>query len=881
MNFPFSVKKIAFCALFVVFGTLLSAQTDCKYTLTLRDSTLAGWGDHSITIAGQTFTLAAGKIAATSEITVKTGDALVVNFNLAPKRGNLYYSLYNASGKEIFKDGAFPESGKVFQTTAVCPVCPALPTSRVTLVQRGNDFVVLGLPVTTPPSRYNIEYGAAGFKAGTGIFLKNQPALDTIKGLNAGIDYDFYMTTVCPTSGVIGFSTSAQNVVPFTAQTTPKKPISSCNTHQLTLYDKAKNGWNGGAVLVKSDGVISVHTLTQNVDSLVIPLTAAANRSLELFYITGEDASENRFTLSDVSGKKVLFDSKFNPKSGKKLSTIACPTCPAPMNIAINERGEDADITWAKNDSAGVYVVEYGMRNFKVGTGKIISTTATKATMTDLKERKNYEVYVKFICKKDTSAAFGPILFTTRWNHDVGITAINAPVTNCNINATDSVFVSLTNFGGKPQTLVKYWYSVNDVPAPISYPQDGLYTNVVGKDSTAVIPFETTTNFSLPGEYLIKAWTELKKDSLLTNDTISMKILSLPVIRQFPYIANFEENHNFWYVGAGSTNATWAWGAPKGEVITAAVSGKNAWVTNLTGRYNRNEKSYLNSPCFDFSGTATDPVLSFSLFLNNDTGDYAWVETSKDGGKTWKKLAPDGASRNFYNNRTLNVWEGNGGTAGWFTVKTTLLEGAKSKDYRLRIAFASDKKNSKEGAAIDNIQINLPASGCALAADIKVTVKNATTSDSKDGSLTLTITGGNEPYKYAWVSGESTATLANLKTGNYCATVTDKNNCSEIVCGAVKSATEITSAKDILDITELKLFPNPATDQATLQLTFSQPTDFQVDVLNVVGQTLSTRHFTRTQAISENFDMAQYAKGLYFLRIKTKAALWVEKLVVK
>jgi Secretion system C-terminal sorting domain/SprB repeat len=875
MKFPFSVKKIAFCCLFAAFGTLLSAQTDCKYSLTLRDSTLAGWGDHSITIAGQTFTLAAGKIAATNEITVKTGDALVVNFNIAPKRGNLYYSLYDASGKEIFKDGAFPESGKVFQTTAVCPTCPAVPTARVTLVQRGNDFVVLNIPTNTPPTRYNVEYGAAGFKPGTGIFLKNQPALDTIKGLNAGVEYDFYLTNVCTTGA------SAQNSVPFTASTTSKKPVATCNTHRLTLYDKAKNGWNGGAVLVKSDGVTSIYTLTQNVDSLVIPLTAAANRSLELFYIAGEDANENRFALSDVSGKKVLFDSKLNPTSGKKLSTVACPTCPAPMDMSINERGEDADFTWSKNDSTGIYVVEYGSRNFKLGTGKTISTAFPKATLTGLKEKQNYEVYLKFICKKDTSATVGPLLFTTRWNNDVGIIAINAPTTNCNINPSDSVFVSLFNFGGKPQSLVKYWYSVNGVNAPISYPQDGLYTNVVGKDSTAVIPFKTITNFSLPGEYLVKAWTELKKDSLLRNDTASVKILSLPVIRQYPYIANFEENHNFWYVGAGSANSTWAWGVPKGEVITAAAGGKNAWVTNLSGRYNRNEKSYLNSPCFDFSGTVTDPILSFSLFLNNDAGDYAWVETSKDGGKTWKKLAPDGASRNFYNNRTLNVWEGNGGTAGWFTVKTTLLEGAKSKDYRLRIAFASDKKNSKEGAGIDNIQINLPASGCALTADIKVTIKNTTTSDTKDGSIALTITGGNEPYRYAWSSGEATASIVNLKVGNYCATVTDKNNCSEIVCGTVKSATEIVSAKDILDVTELKLFPNPATDQATLQLTFSQPNDFQVDMLNIVGQVLATRRYTHTQSIIENFDVAQYAKGLYFVRVKTQGAWRVEKLLVR
>lgn len=880
MKFYFSAKKIALLFCCATLSVLLSAQTNCKYTLTLRDSTLVGWGDHAVSVAvngtAQNFTLAAGKESVSSDIIVKSGDAIVVSFITQPKRGNLHYNLYDASGKQIFKDGAFPESGKVFQTTAICPICPAVQPARVTVAQRGSDFIVLNIPNTTPPNKYNVEYGASGFRVGSGIVLNNELTLDTIKGLNAGVSYDFYLTTVCAVGGK-----SAQNTVPFTAATTPKKAVSTCASHILTLYDKAKNGWNGGAVLVKSDGNSTVYTLAQNVDSLVIPLTLAANRPLELFYLSGEDAAENRFALSDVSGKKVVFNSGFNPKVGKNFTTIACPICPAPMNISINERGEDADISWSKNDSIGTYIVEYGTRNFKVGTGKTIITTATKATMTALKEKKNYEVYLKFICKKDTSATVGPILFTTRWNNDVGITAINAPVTNCNINPSDSIFVSISNFGGKPQTLVKYWYSVNGVPAGIPFPQDGLYTNVVGKDSTAIIPFETTYDFSLPGEYLIKAWTELKKDSMLINDTTSVTIFSLPVIRQFPYIANFEENHNFWYVGAGSKKSTWAWGAPKGEVISAAAGGKNAWVTNLTGRYNRDEKSYLNSPCFDFSGTVTDPVLAFSMNLNNEAGDYAWVETSKDGGKTWKKLNPDGTSKNFYNNRTLNVWEGNGGTTGWFTAKTTLLEGAKAKDFRIRLVFSSDNRNSKEGFAVDNIQINLPASGCALSADIKATIKNATTTDSKDGSIALVITGGSEPYKYAWNTSETTAVISGLKSGNYCATVTDKNNCSEIVCSTVRATSEVVSAKDILDVTEFKLFPNPATDQATLQLIFSQPTDFQVNILSVVGQTLWTRRFTHAKEITESFDVAQYAKGLYLIEVKTKDALRVEKMIVR
>ena len=39
-----------------------------------------------------------------------------------------------------------------------------------------------------------------------------------------------------------------------------------------------------------------------------------------------------------------------------------------------------------------------------------------------------------------------------------------------------------------------------------------------------------------------------------------------------------------------------------GGVIDTAASGINSWVTNIYGDYNYNEYSYVESPCFDFTG---------------------------------------------------------------------------------------------------------------------------------------------------------------------------------------------------------------------------------------------------------------------------------------
>ncbi len=64
--------------------------------------------------------------------------------------------------------------------------------------------------------------------------------------------------------------------------------------------------------------------------------------------------------------------------------------------------------------------------------------------------------------------------------------------------------------------------------------------------------------------------------------------------------------------------------------------------------------------------------------------------------------------------------------------------------------------------------------------EVRIATLSGTCTDSNNGSLSATATGGTAPYTYAWSNGQSGATLNNLGAGTYTVTVTDAKNCTAV-----------------------------------------------------------------------------------------------------
>lgn len=519
----------------------------------------------------------------------------------------------------------------------------------------------------------------------------------------------------------------------------------SC-VYRLELYDTGGDGWNG-AFLTFIDGNrdTTIFTLDGiNDDGAFRAFDVAVNHrdTVGFFFTRGSANNQISYAIFNPDDVRVFANGP-NPIANTLFTAIvSCPGCFSDLvsgQRLVDIRAFTAQIAWDTLRDAAAYLVRYNVQGAPPDASTLVRSAMPAATLRNLQENTPYQFFLAAICADgDTTAFAGPFSFRTLWANDVGIIDISTPQTACGLSPAEVITVTLKNFGGSPQSLIPFKYSVNGEPAGIPIPVDGLFTGVLGKDSTFTIEFKTNFDLSEPGEYVIQAWTELERESNPDNDTTTITVIHIPIIEQYPYQMDFETWSGGWTVDTGSVNSSWAFGAPRGPMLNTAASGQNAWVTNLTGNYNNSEISYLLSPCMDFSVLAEDPRIAFSLYVATEACcDRAWLEMSLDGGATWSKVGTAGTGINWYNNAENNVWSGTGGFTGWTTASNILNGSAGQSDVRLRFAFTTNGTIVNEGIGIDDIFIFPP-----LARDLatlSATTTAAVECGSEEGRVTMTI----------------------------------------------------------------------------------------------------------------------------------------------
>ena len=130
------------------------------------------------------------------------------------------------------------------------------------------------------------------------------------------------------------------------------------------------------------------------------------------------------------------------------------------------------------------------------------------------------------------------------------------------------------------------------------------------------------------------------------------------------------------------------------------------------------------------------------------------------------------------------------------------------------------------------------------------------------------LTGGTSPYSYSWressspnVSIQGGTSFLVTQGGNYYVIVTDANGCTQTSNSVLFNETSIGEAA----ISEIKIYPNPFRDEATIDLGKSV-SDVVVRVMDIYGKVIEiieTKNKDKVLIKSKN-----KAKGTYFVEIE-------------
>lgn len=832
----------------------------CNYLLELNDFGFgnAGWDGSTVSITINNITteytlngVDDDGVNATFTIPVLAGFEIVVGYTQMGFGGfNHEYTLSDSDGIPIFMDSENPVQGEnVFTTTAVCPDCPAAsPPSNFQVLTVTDTTASLSWSPVTEAMDYIIEYAPTGFPYGFGLTNTTENSVITLEGLNPCVTYDAYVTVDC---GGDGLSTT---IGPITFTTTysvpPGAPGDTC-TYTLDLMDTFGDGWNGSILDITHDGTTTPYTINTG-NQAIFDLPFVGNLPVVLDYTAGGFQNEVIYDLIDPDGNVIFSDGPF-PTEGEVYSFVACPSCPGPVDGSmVDVNADNATVGWTSPSGAtGSYIVEWGTLGFTLGTGstQTVGSAASSALLNNLTENTWYDVYITLDCGTETSKPFGPISFQTIWLNDVGVGVIAYPNNdNCFLGTEEFVRIGLRNYGQNPQSLFDYNFAVNGEVVPISMPMDGFFTGVVGNDSTVVVEFETGYDFSLPGTYVVEAWTTMDNDSDTSNDTLQVEIVidytSLPVVEDFEAGVIPEDwvTNGFIFADGAHNNVTTVLGR---NIFTATA---NFGLTSPAIALNEG-----NTLTFDYRYSIW-PAGTEGLEIGDNELD---VLISEDCGITWDTV--------------FTVDESNHVTSA--VAANQMVDLSDYDNQVIVIRFSANYASGDYWLDLDNINIL----GCPPNLAITADVDNPNTGIGNNGEITVSPQFGTPPYNYEWSNDESTATISNLTAGEYFVTVTDANGCEDTQAYFLD---EVVSATDVEAIENMVLSPNPTSGLANLHVQLTRATDVNMQIFNMTGQLIQTVTQQQVMEVSQNFDLSNEAAGMYIVRVVIEGQSHYERLVL-
>ncbi len=147
--------------------------------------------------------------------------------------------------------------------------------------------------------------------------------------------------------------------------------------------------------------------------------------------------------------------------------------------------------------------------------------------------------------------------------------------------------------------------------------------------------------------------------------------------------------------------------------------------------------------------------------------------------------------------------------------------------------------------------------------------------EMSDGTATVTINGGTDPYEYNWDSNtgnQTTPTATGLAAGTYMITVSDNNGCMMVTSVTVEA--DIVDAVDELSfVKRMELSPNPTDNEAQLLIELSESKPIQIEVFDLSGKKILNPQVYEARQLLTIIDLSAESAGVYIVKVNVGGEL--------
>ena len=130
--------------------------------------------------------------------------------------------------------------------------------------------------------------------------------------------------------------------------------------------------------------------------------------------------------------------------------------------------------------------------------------------------------------------------------------------------------------------------------------------------------------------------------------------------------------------------------------------------------------------------------------------------------------------------------------------------------------------------------------------------------------IELISTGGTEPYSYLWEDGNTDAFREMMDYGTYSVTITDGNDCEEILEFLLDATTNV---ENIEEVNALNLFPNPTSGDFFLEIDLTQSVNLSVEIFDLFGKRVLSRQNQQQTSETILLDLNHLPSGTYFVQL--------------